>query len=188
MSALNVVTICGSLRKNSYNAALAHQLAGLSPAGIAISAAPSIEAFPLYNQDIHDVAIPEAVDTLAGAIRAADGLIMVAPEYNWTIPGPLKNAIDWLSRLDRQPFNGKPVALQSVSAGPVGGARMQYHLRQALTSVDAVLFGRPEIFVNNAAQKFAKETQQLIDEPTIDIIRKQLAAFETFVRKMTGKG
>jgi chromate reductase len=187
MTELKLIVLCGSLRKGSYNAALARQLPRLAPAGVSVSPAPAIEAFPLYNQDIRDVAVPEAVDALAGAIRTADGLVIVSPEYNWSIPAPLKNAIDWLSKLDHQPFNGKPVAIQSVSTGPVGGARMQYHLRQALTSVDAFLFGRPEIFVNNAAQKFAKETLELTDPPTIDIIKKQLSAFEAFVRKMTGK-
>ena len=188
MSELKLIVLCGSLRKGSYNAALARQLPVLASAGLSVSAAPAIETFPLYNQDIHDVAVPEAVDALAGAIRAADGLVIVSPEYNWSIPAPLKNAIDWLSKLDHQPFNGKPVAIQSVSTGPVGGARMQYHLRQALTSVDAFLFGRPEIFVNNAAQKFSKDTLELSDPPTIDIIKKQLSAFEAFVRKMTGTG
>jgi chromate reductase, NAD(P)H dehydrogenase (quinone) len=188
MAELNVVIICGSLRKGSYNAALARQLPGLAPPGLKMSAAPSIEAFPLYDQDVRDVAIPEAVDALAAGIRLADGVVIVSPEYNWSIPGPLKNAIDWLSKLDRQPFNGKPVAIQSVSTGPMGGARMQYHLRQALTSIDAYLFGKPEIFVNNAAQKFAKDTLELTDAPTLEIVRKQLAAFETFARKMAGKG
>jgi chromate reductase len=188
MAELDITILCGSLRKGSYNAALARQLPKLAPAGMRMSAAPPIDAFPLYNQDIRDVAVPEAVDALAGVIRAADGLLIVAPEYNWSIPAPLKNAIDWLSKLDRQPFNGKPVAIQSVSTGPVGGARMQYHLRQALTSVDAYLFGRPEIFVNNATQKFAKQTLELTDLPTLEIIGKQLSAFEGFVRKMTGKG
>jgi chromate reductase len=187
MTELKLIALCGSLRKGSYNAVLARQLPKLAPAGVSVSAAPAIDAIPLYNQDIHDVAVPEAVDALAGAIRAADGLVIVSPEYNWSIPAPLKNAIDWLSRLDHQPFNGKPVAIQSVSIGPVGGARMQYHLRQVLTSADAYLFGRPEVFVNNAAQKFAKDTPELTDPPTLDIIQKQLAAFAAFVRKMTGK-
>jgi chromate reductase len=188
MAELNVVVVCGSLRKGSYNAALARQLPKLAPAGLNMSAAPSFAAVPLYNQDVRDVSVPEAVDALAGAIRAADGVVIVSPEYNWSIPGPLKNAIDWLSKLDNQPFSGKPVAIQSASTGPVGGARMQYHLRQALTSIDAYLFGRPEIFVNHAAQKFAKETMELTDAPTVEIVKKQLVAFEAFVRKMTGKG
>ena len=188
MAELTILVLCGSLRKGSYNAALARQLPKLAPPGLRLTPAPSIALFPLYNQDVRDAAVPEAVDALAGAIRNADGLIIVSPEYNWSIPAPLKNAIDWLSKLDNQPFNGKPVAIQSASTGPMGGSRMQYHLRQSLTSIDVYLFGKPEIFVNNAAQKFAKETLELTDQPTIDIIGKQLAAFEKFVRKMTGKG
>jgi chromate reductase, NAD(P)H dehydrogenase (quinone) len=188
MADLNIVVVCGSLRKGSYNAALARQLPKLAPAGMKMSAAPSFAAFPLYDQDIQDAGVPPAVDALAAAIRGADGVVIVSPEYNWSIPGPLKNAIDWVSKLDNQPFYGKPVAIQSVSTGPVGGARMQYHLRQALTSVETYLFGKPEIFVNNAAQKFAKDTLELTDVPTVEIVKKQLAAFEAFARKMTGKG
>ena len=187
MTSLNVVTICGSLRKGSFNAALARQLAKFAPAGLAIAPAPSIEAIPLYNQDIRDIAVPEAVDALAQSVRQADGVIIITPEYNWSIPGTLKNAIDWLSKLDHQPFNGKPVAIQSASPGPYGGTRMQYLLRQALNSVYAELLVKPEVFVTAAAQKFAKETLELIDPPTIDFVKQQLAAFEKFIRKVTGK-
>ena len=187
MASLNVVTICGSLRKGSFNAALARQLPKLAPAGLTIAAAPSIEAIPLYNQDVRDVAVPEAVDALAQAVRKADGVVIVSPEYNWSIPGTLKNAIDWLSKLDHQPFNGKPVAIQSASPGPYGGTRMQYHLRQALNSINAEILVKPEVFVTSAAQKFAKDTLELTDQATIDIIKLQLGNFEKFIRRITGK-
>jgi chromate reductase len=98
----------------------------------------------------------------------------------------LKNAIDWVSRTKDQPFKDKPVALQSAARGVLGGSRMQYHLRQSLTSVDAILFIRPEIFVTLAATKIDEKTGELKDQPTIDIIRQQLAAFEKFIRKMSG--
>ncbi len=187
MSALHVITICGSLRKASFNAALARQLPKLAPAGMTIAAGPSIAAFPLFNQDVLDLAVPQPVETRAAAMRAADGVIIVSPEYNWSIPGTLKNAIDWLSKVENQPFEGKPVALQSAAPGQLGGARMQYHLRQSLTSIGANMLVRPEIFVNLAAQKFAKETLELTDAPTIDIIKQQLANFEKFIRRITGK-
>jgi chromate reductase len=187
MAQLNVITVCGSLRKASFNAALARQLPKLAPAGMAITAGPSIEAFPLFNQDVLDVAVPQPVEMLAAAIRDADGVIVVSPEYNWSMPGTLKNAIDWLSKLKDQPFDGKPVAIQSAAPGQLGGARMQYHLRQTLTALNAELLVRPEIFVNLAPQKFAKETLELTDPPTIEIIKQQLIAFEKFIRRMTGK-
>jgi chromate reductase, NAD(P)H dehydrogenase (quinone) len=187
MAQVNVITICGSLRKASFNAALARQLPKLAPAGMTITAGPSIEAFPLYNQDVRDVAVPQPVEALAQAMNAADGVIIVSPEYNWSIPATTKNMVDWISKLEPQPFNGKPVAIQSAAPGQLGGARMQYHLRQALASVNAEVFVRPEIFVNLAAQKFAKDTLELTDQPTIDIIKQQLAGFEKFIRRITGK-
>ena len=182
---LNVLVICGSLRKGSYNAALTRALPALAPPEMKLIAAPSFAAFPLYNADVQDASgFPAPVNELADAIRAADGVLIVTPEYNWSIPGALKNAIDWLSRMKEPPFKDKPVAIQSCSQGPVGGARMQYHLRMALTFSDALLFGRPEIFVGNAASKFDKDTLELKDQPTRDIVKTQLAAFAKFIVKM----
>jgi len=185
---VNVISICGSLRKGSYNAALSRMAPKLAPAGMAIAPAPPIGGFPLYNFDVQESAgIPDAVNDLAAAIRKADGVLICTPEYNWSIPGVLKNAIDWLSRLKDQPFAGKPVALQSAAGGLLGGSRCQYHLRQSLTSVDALLFGRPEVIVTFAAQKFDAATLELKDQTAIDMIRQQLAAFEKFIRKIVGK-
>src|SRR5439155_21140948 len=130
---------------------------------------------------------PPAVVALAEAIRTADGLIFVTPEYNCSIPGGLKNAIDWASRMKDQPFKDKPVALQSVAGGILGGSRMQYHLRQSLTSVDAVLFGRPEVIVTFAAQKFDEKTLEVKDQAAIDMIKLQLGGFETFIRRVSAK-
>src|SRR5271165_277610 len=151
---LDVVTICGSLRKGSYNRMVMNALPGLAPEGMRVVEAPSYREFPLYDADIQtSTGFPAGVTALADAIRAADGVIFVTPEYNWSIPGPLKNAIDWLSRLKDQPFKDKPVALQSASGGLLGAARMQYHLRQSLTSIDALISVKPEVFVTFVTQK-----------------------------------
>lgn len=116
MAGLNVLTICGSLRKGSYNAMVQRALPSLAPEGMTLKPAPSFTEFPLYNADIQNSSgFPAPVNTLADAIRAADGVIFCTPEYNFGIPGGLKNAIDWVSRLPNQPFAGKPVALQSAS-------------------------------------------------------------------------
>ena len=182
---LKVLVICGSLRKGSYNAALTRALPALAPPDMKLITAPSFEAFPFYNADVQDASgFPGPVNDLAEAIRAADGVLFVTPEYNWSIPGVLKNAIDWLSRMKDQPFKDKPVAIQSASQGPLGGARMQYHLRMALTFSDALLFGRPEVFVGVAQTKFDKDTLELKDQPTKDIIKQQLAAFAKFIQRM----
>ncbi len=186
---LDVLVICGSLRKGSYNAALARTLPALAPAGLTLRAAPPFDKFPIYNHDIQDATgFPAEAVAWADAIRRADGVIIVSPEYNWSIPGGLKNAIDWVSRMKEQPFKDKPVALQSAAGGILGGSRMQYHLRQSLTSVDVILFGRPEVIVTFAAQKFDEKTLELKDQTAIDLIKQQLAAFEKFIRRVSVQG
>lgn len=182
---LNVVVICGSLRKGSFNAALARELPALAPPEMTLTPAPSYAGFPLYNDDVRVASgAPADVEAWAAAIRAADGVIVVSPEYNWSIPGPLKNAIDWVSKLKDVPFKDKPVALQSCSGGQMGGGRMQYHLRMALTSIDAQMFGKPEIFVNFAAKKFDEKTLELTDRAVKDIVKTQLAAFAKFIARV----
>jgi chromate reductase len=183
---LDVLVICGSLRKASYNAALARMLPRLAPPALKFRDAPSFGGFPLYNADVQNASgFPADVTALADAIRAADAVMIVSPEYNWSIPGVLKNAIDWLSRLKEQPFKDKPVAVQSAAPGLLGGSRMQYHLRQSLTTLDVFWFGRPEVIVNLAAKKFDEKTLELTDQPTLDMIKAQLAAFETFIRRVS---
>jgi len=185
---LDVLVICGSLRKGSYNAALARTLPALAPPAMKLRPAPPFETFPIYNFDIQNsTGFPADVNVWADAIRGADGLIIVSPEYNWSIPGGLKNAIDWVSRMKEQPFKDKPVALQSAAGGILGGSRMQYHLRQSLTSVDVILFGRPEVIVTFAAQKFDEKTLALKDETAIGMIKQQLAEFEKFIRRVSPK-
>ena len=185
---LNVVVICGSLRQASYNASLARTLPALAPPGMAVKAAPGWDKMPVYNHDLHaDGKFPAEVTAWGDSIRAADGVIIVSPEYNWTIPGGLKNAIDWVSRFKEVPFKEKPVALQSCAGGALGGARMQYHLRQCLTSIDALIFGKPEIFVSFSAKKFDEKTVELTDQPTIDIVKQQLLGFEKFIRRVNGR-
>lgn len=182
---LKVLTICGSLRKNSYNHALIRALPPLAPEGMTFVESPPFDTIPFYNQDIQDASgFPASVTAFADAIRAADGVLIVTPEYNWTIPGALKNAFDWVSRTKDQPFKDKPVALQSASGGPLGGSRMQYHMRQSLTYLNVFMFGTPEIFVSFAPTKFDKETLELTDQPTKDILKTQLAAFAAFIKRV----
>jgi chromate reductase len=188
MANVNVITIVGSLRKDSFNAALARQLPQWAPEGMSIAASPPWAGFPIYNADDQAKGFPADVEALADAVRKADGVIFVTPEYNYGIPGGLKNAIDWVSRVKDQPFANKPIALQSCSMGILGGARMQYHMRQSLISIDAILFGRPEILVTFAATKFDEKTLELKDQTAIDLVKQQLAGFEKFARRQIGKG
>jgi chromate reductase len=182
---LNVLVICGSLRKKSYNRALARALPELAPANMTLKDAPSWEAIPLYNADIQEASgFPGPAEDLASAVRAADGIIIVSPEYNWSIPGGLKNALDWVSRMKEQPFKEKPVAIQSASQGPLGGGRMQYHLRMCMTYLNAFMFGTPEIFVGMAQNKFDKDTLKLTDEATRKIVGQQLEGFAKFIERV----
>ncbi len=186
---LNVITICGSLRKGSYNRIVMNALPGLAPEGMQIKEAPPFSEFPLYNADIQNsTGFPAPVQTLAEAIRAADGVIFVTPEYNFGIPGPLKNAIDWVSRLPNQAFAGKPIALQSASPGPLGGGRVQYDLRRSMVFLDAFTLNKPEIFIGNCAQRLDDKTGKITDEQTIGFIRQQLAAFANFIAAHGPKG
>lgn len=178
----NVITICGSLRKGSFNRMLANLLPGLAPSGMKITAAPTIE-MPLYNSDVQAQGFPPAATALADAIRAADGVILVSPEYNYGMPGVMKNAIDWVSRVPDQPFALKPVCLQSASMGPLGGARMQYQARTIMVFLDAFVFNKPEIFIGVAQTKFDEKTGELKDEPTKAIIKQQLEGFEKFIER-----
>jgi chromate reductase len=184
---LKLLVICGSLRKGSYNAALTRALPALAPPEMNLIIAPPISSFPLYNADIQEASgFPGPAEDLAAAIRAADGVLFVTPEYNWSMPGVLKNAIDWISRMKDQPFKEKPVAIQSCSQGPLGGARMQYHWRMSMTFLNAFIFGTPEVFVGLAQNKFDKDTLALTDQPTKDVIKTQLAAFAKFIARMKG--
>ncbi len=176
--------ICGSLRKGSYNAAVARALPALAPPEMKLTPAASFGKFPIYNADDQTATgIPADVAAWCDAIRKADAVIIVSPEYNWSIPAGLKNAIDWASREKDVCFKDKPVALQSASGGQVGGARMQYHLRMALTAIDAQMFGKPEVFVNFAAKK-VNEKGELVDDGVKDIIKQQLAAFAKFIARV----
>jgi chromate reductase, NAD(P)H dehydrogenase (quinone) len=178
----NVISICGSLRKGSYNRIVMNALPALAPEGMKIVEAPPFDEFPLYNADIQNsTGFPVPVQKLADAVRAADGVIFNTPEYNFGIPGGLKNAIDWVSRVQNQPFAGKLVALQSASPGPLGGGRVQYDMRRAMVFLDAMTLNKPEIFIGNCAQRIDDKTGKITDEATVGFIRQQLAAFAKFI-------
>jgi chromate reductase len=179
----NVVAICGSLRKGSFNRMLMNASMGLAPEGMTIKEAPPFASIPVYNfDDQQSKGFSKECDALHEAIRAADGVLVVSPEYNWSVPGGLKNAIDWLSRYKEVCFKDKPVAVQSAAGGLLGGARMQYALRMVLQGIDAQMFGKPEVIVGMAANKFADG--KLTDQAAVDLIKQQLGAFGKFIDRV----
>lgn len=181
---LKLVTLLGSLRKASYNAAVARALPALAPVGVEVLALPSIRDIPLYDADLQAEGFPPAVLALAEQIRAADGVVIVTPEYNYSLPGVLKNAIDWLSRLPAQPLAGKPVAIQTASMGVIGGARCQYHLRQVLVFLDCQVLNKPEAMIGAVHNKVDAQSGELTDEDTRKFLAGQLASFADFIRRV----
>lgn len=173
----------GSLRKASFNTALLRAAVALAPEGMTIETA-SIADIPPYDEDLRQSGgYPPAVAALRAAIAGADALLIATPEYNFSIPGVLKNAIDWASRPPDQPFAGKPVALMSASNGMLGGARAQYHLRQTFVYLDMYPVNKPEVFVARAADKI-DANGVVTDEPTRQVIRTLLESLSRWTQRL----
>src|SRR5690606_35412623 len=134
----------------------------LAPAGMQITIA-DLSPIPLYNEDVRAAGEPESVVALKAQVRAADAVLIVTPEYNFSIPGVLKNALDWMSRPPEPPFDGKPVAIMGATTGPLGTARVQYDLRKVLVSQNTFTVNKPEVFIANANTKFDAQGE-LTDE------------------------
>jgi chromate reductase len=184
MAELNIVGISGSLRHGSLNSAALRAAQGLAPTGMRIGIA-SIADIPLYNDDVRAVGVPAAVTSLAAQIAAADGVLIATPEYNYSIPGVLKNTIDWLSRTQPQPFDGKPVAIMGASMGALGTGRAQYDLRKVFVFLNGMVMNRPEVMVGAAHTKFDAEGK-LTDAATGEFLGKFLAAFGDWVARHKG--
>jgi chromate reductase len=184
MADLKILGICGSLRKASLNMAALRACHEMLPSGMTLEIA-GIDDMPMYNQDVFDAGMPEPVKRIRSAIAAADGVLLAAPEYNFSVSAPLKNVIDWASRAPNQVFQDKPVAFFSVTPGPVGGARMQYDLRKMLTQLWAHSLPKPEVFIGNSAGKFAGGV--LTDETTRKFLTELLVGFKAWIERMKTK-
>ncbi|HEY0522391.1 MAG TPA: NAD(P)H-dependent oxidoreductase [Stellaceae bacterium] len=184
-SAVKVLGICGSLRKGSYNAAALRAAQELAPDGLTIETF-DIAPIPIYNEDVRAEGLPPSVEQFRERIRAADALLFVTPEYNYSVPGVLKNAIDWASRPPEQPFAGKPVAIMGATPSALGTARAQYHLRQILVFLDMHPINKPEVMIAAASGKF-DAAGQLTDETTRDFVRQLLTALRDWTRRLTAK-
>jgi chromate reductase len=173
-----ILGIAGSLRKGSYNAALLKVAAGSMPDGSSLEIF-DISTIPLYNEDVRAQGFPAPVQQLREKIAAADGVLFATPEYNFSVSGVMKNVIDWASRPPDQPFNDKPVAVMGASAGALGTARAQYHLRQIGVFLNMRFVNKPEVFVGSAATKFDAEAN-LTDETAKVLIKTLMAELVTW--------
>ncbi len=179
---VNILGFAGSLRKGSYNKALLRAAAELVPKDTRLEIF-DLEGIPPFNQDLERT-MPDRVQEFKSKIRSADAILMVTPEHNYSVPGVLKNAIDWASRpYGDNSFEGKPVAVMSASTGMLGGARAQYHLRQVFVFLDMHPVNRPEVFVTFASQKF-DENGRLTDEKTKEVVRALLQALTAWTKRL----
>src|SRR5690242_19040478 len=160
---MNILGIAGSLRKESYNRMLLHAAQGLTPDGARIETFEELDQIPLFNQDHEQNPHPKVAE-LKQRIRNADAILIATPEYNYSVPGVLKNAIDAASRpYGDSAWSGKPVAIMGASVGTLGTARAQYHLRQMFVFLNMYAVNQPEVMVSNAHKHFA-HNGRLTDE------------------------
>ncbi|MGH9982877.1 MAG: NADPH-dependent FMN reductase [Nitrososphaeraceae archaeon] len=181
---LKVIGFAGSLRSGSYNKALLHAATDLLPADLELEIF-DLDGIPGFNQDI-EVDMPIKVKDFKSKIRDADAILIATPEYNYSVPGVLKNAIDWASRpYGDNAFNEKPVAIMSASIGMLGGARAQYHLRQMFVFLNMYPINGPEVMVTFAQDKFDADGK-LIDENTKKFVSQLLQNLANWTRRLSG--
>ena len=179
---VKILGIAGSLRKGSFNKMLLKAALEVAPQEVELEIF-DLEGIPPFNQDLENYP-HQKVTELKEKVKGADGILIVTPEYNYSVPGVLKNAIDAASRpYGTNPFEGKPVAIMGASIGMLGTARAQYHLRQILVSLNAFPLNRPEIMVPFAESKF-DGTGKLTDETTREMVKELLVEVARWIRKL----
>ena len=182
---VKILGFVGSLRKGSYNKALMRAALELTPEDAALEVF-DLEGIPPFNQDLENQP-PQIVNEFKAKIKQADALLIATPEYNYSVPGVLKNAIDWASRpYGDNVLEGKPVAIMSASIGRLGGARAQYHLRQSFVFLNMHPLNRPEVMMP-FAQEHVDANGNVTDEQTRQLIRQLLEALVQWTRKFRDK-
>jgi chromate reductase len=180
---VRILGIAGSLRRGSYNRAALRAAMQLVPQDAALEVF-ELDGIPGFNQD-EEQNPPAKVAELKQRVRNADAILIVTPEYNYSVPGVLKNAIDWGSRpYGDSAWNGKPVAIMGASIGTIGTARAQYHLRQMFVFLNMFPINQPEVMIGNAAERFDPQGN-LADEATKDHIRRLLQSLVQWTVRLT---
>lgn len=179
---VKILGFAGSLRKGSFNKMLLREAAGFATEGVELEVF-DLEGIPLFNQDMENDP-HEKLKEFKAKVKAADGILIATPEYNYSVPGVLKNALDAASRpYGTNPFEGKPVAIMGASIGMLGTARAQYHLRQTLVFFNAFPLNRPEIMVSFAESKF-DENGRLKDDMTRDKVKELVVELVKWIKKL----
>ncbi len=180
---IRVLGFAGSLRRASFNRALLQAAAELAPEDVRVEIF-DLRGIPLYDMDVEQRGLPEAVVTFKRAIREADAVLVATPEHNWSFPGVLKNALDWAARPPGDnPFRGKPVAIMGASTGAWGTLRAQLQLRQVLAYLETHPLNRPEVLVTQAKDKFDADGR-LVDQATRERVRDLLVALRDWARQL----
>jgi chromate reductase, NAD(P)H dehydrogenase (quinone) len=180
---IRVLGIAGSLRRGSYNRALVRAAVDLAPEGMTIEPF-ELHDVPFFDADVEKQGDPDAVTVLKEAVRTADALLIATPEYQHSVPGVLKNALDWASRPPKDPpLARKPVAVMGATTGLFGTARAQADLRKVLSYNDALVLQRPEVMVPKAAQAFDDDLN-LVDEDARGFLRQLLANLAAWARQV----
>lgn len=179
---VTILGISGSLRRGSLNTAALRLARELAPPGVSIELA-DLSAIPMYNEDVKAQGLPAPVEALRAQIRAADALLIATPEYNYSVPAVLKNAIDWASRPPDQPFDGKPIGIMGASPSQLGTGRAQYHLRQIFVYLNAFLLNRPEVMIAAAHTKFDAEGA-LTDAPSREFVAKLVTELAAWANRL----
>lgn len=181
-ASITILGIAGSLRKTSYNRGALRAAQEVAPAGAKIEIF-DLAGIPIFNQD-KESPMPEKVVQFKAGIRKADAILICTPEYNYSIPGMLKNAIDWASRpYGDSAWDGKPVAIMGASPGMLGTARAQYHLRQCFVFLNMYPLNKPEVMIAGASERF-DEQGNLTDQDTRDHIQKLVEALAKWTRQL----
>jgi len=184
MTAHKIAVIVGSLRQASYNRKTANALTALAPESLVLESL-DISKLPMYNEELDDTP-PEEWVIFRTALKACDGFLFLTPEYNRSIPGVLKNALDVGSRpYGKSAWKGKPAAVISVSPSAIGGFGANHHLRQCLAYLDVPTMAQPEAYIGDAAKRFA-EDGTLTDESTRKFLGEFIVAFADWVATVKG--
>jgi chromate reductase, NAD(P)H dehydrogenase (quinone) len=183
-SPIKLLGVSGSLRKYSYNSGALRAIPSLLPDGMTFEMAELADV-PFYNADIEQIGFPDAVKEFRARATAADALIFAVPEYNFSLPGVLKNALEWLSRPPHPPVNGKACAVVGASVSPLGTARGQFHFRHVCVSLNMVAVNVPHVDITNAKSKFDAQSQ-LTDQASLDALRQLLQELKTLTLRLRG--
>jgi chromate reductase len=183
MTEIRIFAISGSLRKASYNTALVRAAAELAPKDVVFDVYDELREIPMFDDDVRAAGIPASVERLGARLRAAHGVVIAMPEYNYSVPGVLKNALDWASRLSPSPLAGKALGIMGASPGNYGTARSQYHLRQIAVFLDMHPLNKPEVMVTRAMEKF-DSNGKLTDEATRKLVETFVVALRDWSKRI----